>query len=108
MWGTVGSNTSIKEHDELPYAAWGQLSALVYHHHHRHLHWCALVYARVCSAQAFPMFLSMQVNVSNWSQDGKECSLVSWGRVGQQACTPYSAVLSGGCARYRVAAAATL
>lgn len=26
--------------------------------------------------QAFPMFLSMSANVTNWSADGKECSLV--------------------------------
>jgi hypothetical protein len=26
--------------------------------------------------QAFPMFLSMAVTVTNWTPDGKECSLV--------------------------------
>uniref|UniRef100_A0A7S0RI19 Trafficking protein particle complex subunit n=1 Tax=Chlamydomonas leiostraca TaxID=1034604 RepID=A0A7S0RI19_9CHLO len=30
----------------------------------------------VIAKQAFPMFLSMSANATNWSQDGKECSLV--------------------------------
>lgn len=35
--------------------------------------------AEVIGRQAFPMFLNVTANVTNWSSDGNECSLVRQG-----------------------------
>ena len=38
--------------------------------------------AEVIGRQAFPMFLNVTANVTNWSSDGNECSLVRLGLEG--------------------------
>lgn len=60
-------------------------SPLARHHHHRHHHTRPSYRrahvrdtAEVIAKQALPMFLDVTATVTNWSADGKECSLVRY------------------------------